>query len=154
MPTRFGWRFLPLCFAGYAQDDPHKDDRQALLKILSEVEKAINAQDIEGIIAQMRADCTVTWWNAEISRGYGEIRAYYRRMERDRREVRWPMENREPAPLIECVQQHLDRRANAGALVRRRGGCRDRRTRGLVYRPSPPEIHLGCLLVCCPAAAC
>jgi uncharacterized protein (TIGR02246 family) len=61
----------------------HQEDRQALLKILSEVEKAINAQDIEGILAQMRPDCTVIWWNAETSRGQDEIRAYYRRMMKD-----------------------------------------------------------------------
>jgi hypothetical protein len=66
-----------------AQTDLHQDDRQALLKILAEVEKAINAQDIDGILAQMRPDCTVTWWNAEISRGHGEIRAYYQRMVKD-----------------------------------------------------------------------
>src|SRR5436190_7331118 len=66
-----------------AQNELHQEDRQALLKILSEVEKAINAQDIEGIVAQMRPDCTVTWWNAEISRGHDEIRAYYQRMVKD-----------------------------------------------------------------------
>jgi ketosteroid isomerase-like protein len=66
-----------------AQTDPHQEDRQALLKILSEVESAINAQDIEGLIALMRPDCTVTWWNAEISRGHDDIRAYYRRMVKD-----------------------------------------------------------------------
>src|SRR5579872_2048012 len=66
-----------------AQDDLHQEDRQALLKILSEVEKAINAQDVEGILAQMRPDCTVTWWNAEISRGHDDIRAYYRKMVKD-----------------------------------------------------------------------
>jgi hypothetical protein len=63
-----------------AQDDLHQADRQALLKILNRVETAINAQDVEGIIAEMRPDCTVTWWNAETSRGSDEIRAYYRRM--------------------------------------------------------------------------
>jgi ketosteroid isomerase-like protein len=66
-----------------AQNDLHQEDRQALLKILSEVEKSINAQDIEGIIGQMSPDCTVTWWNAEISRGHDEIRGYYRRMVKD-----------------------------------------------------------------------
>ena len=60
-----------------------QQDRHALLKILSEVEEAINAQDIEGILAQMSPDCTVTWWNAEISRGHAEIRAYYRKMVKD-----------------------------------------------------------------------
>ena len=66
-----------------AQADAHQDDRQALLKILSGVENAINAQDIEGILAEMTPDCTVTWWNAEISRGHDDIRAYYRRMVKD-----------------------------------------------------------------------
>src|SRR4051794_31212806 len=66
-----------------AQNDLHQEDRQALLTILSEVEKAINAQDVEGILAQMRSDCTVTWWNAEISRGHDEIRAYYKKMVKD-----------------------------------------------------------------------
>src|SRR5678815_4628679 len=66
-----------------AQNELHQEDRQALLTILKEVEKAINAQDIEGILAQMRPDCTVTWWNAEVSRGHDEIRAYYRKMVKD-----------------------------------------------------------------------
>jgi ketosteroid isomerase-like protein len=66
-----------------AQDDLHHEDRQALLGILSKVENAINAQDVEGILAQMSPDCTVTWWNAEISRGHDDIRAYYRRMVKD-----------------------------------------------------------------------
>lgn len=66
-----------------AQIDSHREDRRALTGILREVEKAINAQDIEGLIAQMHADCTVTWWNAEISRGHDDIRAYYRRMVKD-----------------------------------------------------------------------
>jgi hypothetical protein len=65
------------------QDDLHHPDREALLAILSHVESAINAQDIEGILAQMSPDCTVTWWNTEISRGHDEIRAYYRRMVKD-----------------------------------------------------------------------
>jgi ketosteroid isomerase-like protein len=66
-----------------AQDDSHQQDRQALLKILNNVETAINAQDIDGLLAQMSPDCTVTWWNAEISRGRDDIRAYYRRMVKD-----------------------------------------------------------------------
>jgi uncharacterized protein (TIGR02246 family) len=66
-----------------AQTDQHQEDRQALLKILSQVESAINAQDIEALIALTTPDCTVTWWNAEISRGHDEIRAYYRKMVKD-----------------------------------------------------------------------
>ena len=79
----FAFAALLLALPAPAQDDPHHEDRQALLKILSAVETAINAQDIEGIIAQMSPDCTVTWWNAEISRGHDDIRAYYRRMVKD-----------------------------------------------------------------------
>jgi uncharacterized protein (TIGR02246 family) len=66
-----------------AQTDPHQEDRQGLLKILSRVEEAINAQDIEGLIAVMSPDCTVTWWNAEASHGHAEIRAYYQKMVKD-----------------------------------------------------------------------
>jgi uncharacterized protein (TIGR02246 family) len=66
-----------------AQEDLHHDDRLALLKILTEVEAAINDQDIEHLIREMRPDCTVTWWNAEISRGHEQIRAYYKRMVKD-----------------------------------------------------------------------
>jgi hypothetical protein len=89
MMTRSGlWRLLALAsllrpFPITAQPDVHQDDREALRKILSEVVKAINAQDIEGIIAQMHPNCTVTWWNAENSRGHDEIRAYYKRMVKD-----------------------------------------------------------------------
>jgi hypothetical protein len=63
-----------------AQNDLHQPDRQALLGILQKVQDAINAQDVDGILAQMSPDCTVTWWNAEVSRGHDEIRAYYRKM--------------------------------------------------------------------------
>jgi ketosteroid isomerase-like protein len=63
-----------------AQNDLHQEDRQALLGILHKVQDAINAEDVDGILAQMSPDCTVTWWNAEISRGHDDIRAYYRRM--------------------------------------------------------------------------
>lgn len=65
------------------KNDLHAEDRQALLQILHAVEAAINAQDIEALLAEMRPDCTVTWWNAEISHGHDEIRAYYNRMVKD-----------------------------------------------------------------------
>ena len=31
----------------------------------------------------MRPNCAVTWWNAEVSRGHEEVRAYYRRLVKD-----------------------------------------------------------------------
>lgn len=60
--------------------DPRADDRQALLKVFSEMEAGINDQNIERFLAQMTDDAVVTWLNAEVSRGKPEIRAYYRRM--------------------------------------------------------------------------
>jgi SnoaL-like domain len=73
---------LALVVPMFAQD-PHQEDRVALRNILAEVERGINEQDIERILTQMDPSCTVTWWNAEISRGHDEIRAYYRRMVKD-----------------------------------------------------------------------
>ena len=63
-----------------AQADPRAADREALLVVFREMEAAINAQDVERMIAQMTPDATVTWLNAQVSRGHDEIRAYYHRM--------------------------------------------------------------------------
>lgn len=82
LAVAFALFFLPFPMTPQTTD-AHQQDRQALLKILSDVEAAINAQDLEGMIAHMSPDCTVTWWNAEISRGHDDIRAYYRRMVKD-----------------------------------------------------------------------
>jgi hypothetical protein len=74
--------FLAMSLVIDAQD-PHAEDRQALLKILEEVQTGINTQNIEGILAQMDPGATVTWWNAEVSHGEKEIRAYYQKMMKD-----------------------------------------------------------------------
>ncbi len=60
--------------------DPHADDRKQLLQIFSEIEKGINEQNIDRMVAQMDENATVIWLNAEASRGHTEIKAYYRRM--------------------------------------------------------------------------
>jgi uncharacterized protein (TIGR02246 family) len=66
--------------AGAADGDPHAADRQALIKLFREMEAAINAQDVERMIAQMHPQVTVTWLNGEVSRGHDEVRAYYHKM--------------------------------------------------------------------------
>lgn len=66
--------------AAAAPPDPRAVDREALLVVFREMEAAINAQDVERMIAQMTPDATVIWLNAEVSRGQDEIRAYYHRM--------------------------------------------------------------------------
>lgn len=60
--------------------DPHAADRQALIKVFTEIEAGINDQNVERMVAQMTPDATVTWLNAEVSRGHDQIRAYYQRM--------------------------------------------------------------------------
>ena len=64
------------------ESDPHAADRQALIAIFHEMEAAINAQDVERMIAQMSPEVTVTWLNGEVSRGHDQVRAYYRKMVR------------------------------------------------------------------------
>lgn len=61
-------------------DDPHQEDRQALLKVFREIEAGINDQNVDRMVAQMHPQATVTWLNGEISRGHDEIKAYYHRM--------------------------------------------------------------------------
>ena len=72
---------LALCgwpVAGIAADtaDPHAEDRKQLLQIFSEIEKGINEQNIERMVAQMDENATVIWLNAEASRGHADIKAY------------------------------------------------------------------------------
>lgn len=89
MPRLFApWLFLlaltlappPPAAAEDLVNDPHAADRQALIGVFHAMEDAINAQDVERMVAQMTPDATVTWLNGEISRGHDEIRAYYNRM--------------------------------------------------------------------------
>ena len=70
--------FAPVAVA--ADGDPHAADRQALIKLFREMEAAINAQDVERMVAQMHPQVTVTWLNGEVSRGHDEVRAYYHKM--------------------------------------------------------------------------
>lgn len=63
-----------------ADADQYADDRAALLKVFREIEASINAQDVDRMVTQMHPAATVTWLNAEVSRGHEEIKAYYNRM--------------------------------------------------------------------------
>ena len=83
------WRALVLlaavaaltCRISVAADaDPHVEDRKQLLHLMAEVEAGINEQNIERMLAQMEDSATVTWLNAEVSRGKADIKAYYQRM--------------------------------------------------------------------------
>ena len=73
--------FLIACGQAAAADpEPYADDRAALIKVFREIEASINAGDADRMVAQMHPSATVTWLNAEVSRGHDEIKAYYNRM--------------------------------------------------------------------------
>jgi hypothetical protein len=63
-----------------AAEDPHGADRQQLRQLMAEVEGAINEQNIDRMLTQFDDNATVTWLNAEVSRGKADIKAYYQRM--------------------------------------------------------------------------
>ncbi len=75
--TLLGWPVASLAAEGV---DPRAEDRKQLLQIFSEIEKGINEQNIDRMVAQMDPNATVIWLNAEASRGHADIKAYYRRM--------------------------------------------------------------------------
>lgn len=76
-----------LAGAGHAASTPPMDasggrveDRQQLRTLLEQMEKAISALDIDGVLKLLQPDAIVTWQNAEVSRGHAQIKAYHERM--------------------------------------------------------------------------
>lgn len=61
-------------------DSTRDEDRMQLRALMAEVEAGINAQNVDRLTAMMADDVTVTWLNAEVSRGKSEVKAYYSRM--------------------------------------------------------------------------
>ncbi len=76
----FAFMNWPVAAIAAETADPHAEDRKQLLQIFSEIEKGINEQNIERMVAQMDPNATVIWLNAEASRGHAEVKAYYQRM--------------------------------------------------------------------------
>ena len=67
--------------AAQAADVAARDeDRKLLRALMVEAEAALNAQSIDRFTALMTDDVTVTWLNAEVSRGKSQVKAYYQRM--------------------------------------------------------------------------
>ena len=67
--------------AGFGADaDPRAEDRKLLRVLMAEAEAGINAQSADRLVALMSDDVTVSWLNAEVSRGKSEVKAYYGRM--------------------------------------------------------------------------
>jgi uncharacterized protein (TIGR02246 family) len=57
-----------------------EEDRKLLRALMAEAEAGLNAQNIDRFSALMSDDVTVSWLNAEVSRGKAEVKAYYQRM--------------------------------------------------------------------------
>lgn len=67
--------------AGFGADaDPRAEDRKLLRVLMAEAEAGINAQSADRLVALMSDDVTVSWLNAEVSRGKPEVKAYHQRM--------------------------------------------------------------------------
>ena len=70
-----------VCGRALAADaDPYAGERAGLIKVFREIEASINAADVDRMVTQMHPAATVTWLNAEVSRGHEEIKAYYNKM--------------------------------------------------------------------------
>src|SRR5262249_5081294 len=60
-----------------AQEDPAHNELRALKKQLTD---AVNANDLDALLAVLDEKVVVTWQNAEVSRGPQQVREYYDRM--------------------------------------------------------------------------
>jgi uncharacterized protein (TIGR02246 family) len=66
--------------AAHAQSGPRDEERAQLRALLAEIEAAISSLDIERFLKSLEPEATITWQNAEVSRGSAAIRAYHERM--------------------------------------------------------------------------
>jgi len=82
-----GFVMLMVAHNLHGAEDPHGADRQQLRQLMAEVEGAINDQNIDRMLTQFDDNATVTWLNAEVSRGKADIKAYYQRMVGDERAI-------------------------------------------------------------------
>ena len=60
-----------------AQEDPAHNELRALKKELTD---AVNAKDLDALLALLDENVVVTWQNGEVSHGPEQVRAYYDRM--------------------------------------------------------------------------
>lgn len=60
--------------------DEFEEDRKAMRVILSDIEQALNDQDIDAVLKHVHEDAVITYYNAEVTKGHKEARDYYQRM--------------------------------------------------------------------------
>ncbi len=63
-----------------AQDDARQADRDAMLVILSGIEKALNDRDMTSVLEYMDDNVIITYQDATVTQGHDEAAAYYNRM--------------------------------------------------------------------------
>lgn len=81
-------RLLPLLFtfalllapAAWAEEDAHAEDRQALLSILGDIEKALNDRNMGGVTQHLAPNAVITYQDATVTQGINEANDYYTRM--------------------------------------------------------------------------
>jgi len=69
---------LGIVIPGHAQD--YEEDRAKMRAILADVEKALNAQDFDGIMRHVHENAVITYYNAEVTEGHSAAREYFERM--------------------------------------------------------------------------
>ncbi len=69
-----------LCAPPVFAQDEHEADRAALRGMLQDIEQGINNGNIDLMAKHIADNATVTWLNAETSKGPDGVRAYFRRM--------------------------------------------------------------------------
>ncbi len=64
----------------WAEEDAHADDRQALLSILGDIEKALNDRNMAGVTQHLAPTAIITYQDATVTQGINEANDYYKRM--------------------------------------------------------------------------
>lgn len=71
---------LPLIFSPTLAADEHEADRSVLKGMLQQVEKALNARNLDAIKPLLHDDVVITFVNAEVTRGVENATSYYQRV--------------------------------------------------------------------------
>jgi len=76
------WIALLVLASTLSADQPVKEDpaHEELRALKKELTEAVNAKNLEALLAHLDDDVVVTWQNSEVSRSPEQVRAYYNRM--------------------------------------------------------------------------
>lgn len=68
------------CLPAFGAEDMHTSDREALKKILYDIEGSFNNSDIEAVFKHLDDRAVLTFMTTNVASGKKEIMAYYKRM--------------------------------------------------------------------------